>query len=74
MARPILSLIVATVLTASVVAQLDTLIRIATRSCQRVPPHQQVPSCWRAAITRWVVCSSPKATSTWFSTTSFNTS
>jgi hypothetical protein len=37
---------------ASVVAQLDTLIRIAVRPCQTVPPHQQVPSAWSAAITR----------------------
>jgi hypothetical protein len=28
----------------SVVAQLDTLIRIAACPCHRVPPHQQVPS------------------------------
>lgn len=29
---------------ASVVAHDDTLIRMAARPCQRVPPHQQVPS------------------------------
>jgi hypothetical protein len=28
----------------SVVAQEETLIRIAVRPCQVVPPHQQVPS------------------------------
>jgi len=28
----------------SVVAQHDTLMRIATRPCQVVPPHQQAPS------------------------------
>ena len=36
----------------SVVAQDDTLTRIAARPCQTVPPHQQVPSAWTAATTR----------------------
>ena len=31
---------------------LDTLMPIASRPCQRVPLHQQVPSRWTAAITR----------------------
>jgi hypothetical protein len=37
-----------------VVAQLDTLMRIAVRPCQTVGPHQQVPSACRRAITRSV--------------------
>ena len=46
------------------VAQDETLIRIAVRPCQTVPPHQQVPSACSAAITRWVRAASPNATST----------
>ena len=59
---------------ASVVAQDDTLIRIASRPCQRVPPHQQMPSACTAAMTCAVRASSPKATSTWLSATSLSTS
>jgi hypothetical protein len=54
----------------SVVAQEDTLIRIAFWSCHRVPPHQQTPSSCTSSITRSVVASSPKETSTWFKSTS----
>jgi hypothetical protein len=35
----------------SVVAQLDTLIRIAVCPCHCVPPHQQVPSFWISVMT-----------------------
>ena len=48
----------------SVVAQDETLMRIAVRPCHTVPPHQQVPSACSAAITRRVAASSPKRTST----------
>src|SRR3546814_14109825 len=51
---------------ASLVAQELMLIRIAARPFQVVPPHQQVPSSWIAAMTRCVRASSPKATNTWF--------
>ncbi len=59
---------------AAVVDQLQTLMRIARRPCQTVPPHQQVPSRWISSITRAVDSSSPKETSTWFSTTSLRIS
>src|SRR3546814_6191909 len=59
---------------ASLVAQELMLIRIAARPFQVVPPHQQVPSSWIAAMTRCVRASSPKATTTWFSTTSLRIS
>src|SRR5207244_13196537 len=59
---------------ASVVAQLETLMRIAVRPCHTVPPHQHVPSSWIPAITRRVVSGEPNDTSTWLSTTSFRTS
>ena len=36
----------------SVVAHDETLMRMAVWPCQTVPPHQQVPSAWIAAITR----------------------
>jgi hypothetical protein len=49
---------------ASVVAQLQTLMRIAVRPCHTVAPHQQVPSLCRAATTRRVRSGSPNATST----------
>ena len=58
----------------SVVAHEETLIRIASRPCHRVPPHQQTPAAWIALMTRLVLASSPKATSTWFSSTWFKTS
>ena len=45
---------------AAVVAQQETLIRIAARPRQTVPPHQQVPSAWIPAITRRVVASPGK--------------
>src|SRR6266700_1519489 len=60
---------------ASVVDQLDTEIRAAATPRQTVPPNQDVPSAWAAAMTRRVVSSeSPKRTTTWLSTTSFSTS
>jgi len=34
----------------SVVAHEERLILIALRPCHTVPPQQQVPSCWIAAI------------------------
>jgi hypothetical protein len=40
----------------SVVAQDDTLIRMAVCPCQTVPPHQQVPSSWISEITRGRLC------------------
>jgi len=49
---------------ASVVAQEETLIRMALRPFHTVPPHQHVPSAWIACITRSVVTSSPNDTST----------
>ena len=52
----------------------ETLMRMAVRPCQTVPPHQQVPSAWSAAITRCVAAGSPNETSTWLSTTSFSIS
>ena len=58
-------------MSSSVVAQQDTLIRMAAWPCHSVPPHQQVPSLWSAAITRLVAAACPNETSTWFSTTSF---
>ena len=51
-----------------------TLIRIAARPRQVVPPHQQVPPSWIKLIMRLVRSSSPNATTTWFRTTSFRTS
>jgi hypothetical protein len=41
----------------------DTLMRIAVRACQTVPPHQQVPAC-TPATTRSVAAGSPTDTST----------
>ena len=41
---------------ASVVAQDETLMRIAMFPCQEVPPHQQVPSRWIAAIQQDGTC------------------
>jgi hypothetical protein len=58
----------------SVVAQELTLMRIAARPRQVVPPHQHVPLSWTKSMTRLVLSSSPKATTTWLNTTSFNTS
>src|SRR5436190_1723717 len=55
------------------IAHDETLMRMAVCPCQIVPPHQQVPSAWIAAITRLVVSASPNDTSTWLSTTSFST-
>ena len=61
-------------MSSSVVAQPEMLIRMAGRCCHTVGPHQQVPSCW-TAVTRASVWSSVAArTSTWLSTTSFSTS
>src|SRR6266699_3672 len=48
----------------SVVAQDETLMRIAACPCQTVPLHQQVPSTWSALITLCVVWSLPKLTRT----------
>src|SRR5487761_1938704 len=48
----------------SVVAQFDTLMRIAVRPCHSVPPHQQVPSRCTSAMTRFVFSASPKETIT----------
>lgn len=48
----------------SVVAQHDTEMRMALCPCHSVPPHQQVPSDWMAAITRRVSSALPKETST----------
>ena len=36
----------------SVVAHEQTLIRMAVRPCQTVPPHQHVPSPWIVSMTR----------------------
>ena len=49
-------------------------MRMAVRPCQTVPPHQQVPSCWIASITRCVFSASPNETRTWLSCTSLSTS
>jgi hypothetical protein len=38
----------------SVVDQLLTLMRIAGRPFHTLPPHQQMPSCWTAAMVRSV--------------------
>ena len=59
---------------ASVVAQEETLMRMAARPCHSVGPHQQVPSSCMPAITRPVVSGEPKDTSTWFKITSFRIS
>jgi hypothetical protein len=48
----------------SVVAQDETLMRIAVRPCHTVVPHQQVPSACTAAATRRVAAASPNETST----------
>lgn len=48
----------------SVVAQLETEIRIAVCPCDTVPPHQQVPSSCMAAIMRRVPCAVPTETKT----------
>jgi hypothetical protein len=56
---------------ASVVAQEDTLMRMAWRPCHTVPPHQHVPSSWMPAIARAVTSGAPNDTSTWVKTTSF---
>ena len=58
----------------SVVAQEDTLMRIAARPCQTVPPHQHVPSACSSAIARRVCSAEPNETRTWLSTTSFRIS
>ena len=50
------------------------LIRMAVRPRHRVAPHQQVPSRCTRSITRPVRASSPKATTTWLSTTSLRIS
>src|SRR5271157_619785 len=47
-----------------VVAQEETLMRMAVRPCQVVGPHQQAPSRWMRSITRRVVPASPNETST----------
>ena len=50
---------------ASLVAQLHTLMRMAVRPCQTVPPHQHVPSsCMRRDHAPRLRSGSPKATST----------
>jgi hypothetical protein len=48
----------------AVVIHDETLIRIAYRRCQTVPPHQHVPSRWTASITALVRASLPNETST----------
>ena len=58
----------------SVVAHEETLMRIAARPFQCVPPHQQVPSRCTPRMTSVVTRSSPNATSTWLSTTSLRIS
>ena len=55
---------------ASVADQFETQMRIRRLPRHLVPPIQQVPSRWTASNTRSVRASSPKETSTWFSTTS----
>src|ERR1017187_5214770 len=57
-----------------VVAQDETLIRIAVCPCHLVDPHQQVPSAWRRSMVRNVRSAEPKETNTWLMTTSFSTS
>jgi hypothetical protein len=57
----------------SVVAQLDTLMRIAVWPRHTLTPHQHVPSAWMAAMVRRVISASPNVTSTWFSATSLST-
>ena len=58
-------------MSASVVAQLETEMRMAAMPCHVVPPAQHVPSSWTAAMTARVRSSlSSKRTSTWLSTTS----
>jgi hypothetical protein len=47
-----------------VVAHEDTLMRIALRPFQTVPPHQQVPSACTASMTLVLISSPPKQTST----------
>ena len=49
---------------ASVVAQDDTLMRIAVWPCQTVPPHQQVPSRCTRPITSRVRSAFPNDTKT----------
>src|SRR5262245_57280826 len=61
-------------MSASVVAQEQTLMRIAVRFCQTVTPHQQVPSACTASITRRVRSGPPNDTRTWFKTTSLRIS
>ena len=51
-------------MSASVVDQFDTEIRIACLPCQNAPPAQHVPSACTAAITLRVVSSFPNCTST----------
>ena len=51
---------------ASVVAQPETLIRVAVRPCQTVPPHQQTPPACKPSITARVTSGAPKDTSSWF--------
>ena len=58
---------------ASVVAYDDTLIRIASRSCHCVPPHQHTPAACTAAMTRVVWRSSPNDTRTWLRSTWLST-
>ena len=59
----------------SVVAHEETLMRIAVRPCQTVPPHQQVPSaCSAGDHARASPSGSPNETSTWLSTTSLRIS
>src|ERR1700733_3924375 len=57
----------------SVVAQEQTLIRIATCPLRCVELHQQVPSSWMALTHSAVSASLPNETSTWLRTTSFKT-
>ena len=60
---------------ASVVDQFENDTRRTSRPPQRVPPSQQVPSRWIAAIAARLAASSPaRRTSTWLSTTSLRTS
>ncbi len=59
---------------ASVVAQDETLMRMAVRPCHSVPPPQQMPSCWMRSMTARVFSGVPNDTSTWLITTSFRIS
>jgi len=56
-------------MSASVVRQLETEMRMRRWPCQVVDPIQHSPERCTASMTRSVVASSPNRTSTWFRTT-----